>query len=56
MGHLSGLSGIGKAQFLQLVEVILRPFRLHDKTGFRKLMDWQRLSLVVSIVVKTIKF
>lgn len=42
MGHLIGPSGIGKAQFTHLVEAIMRPFRDHDETEYRKLVDWQR--------------
>ena len=43
MGHLIGPSGIGKAQLTHLVEAIMRSFRSHDETEFRKLVDWQRL-------------
>lgn len=43
MGHLIGPSGIGKAQFTHLVEAIMRSFRSHDETEFKKLVDWQRL-------------
>lgn len=42
MGHLIGPSGIGKAQLTHLVEAIMRPFRRHDETEFKKLVDWQR--------------
>lgn len=42
MGHLIGPSGIGKAQFTNLVEAIMRPFRDHDETEYLKLVDWQR--------------
>ena len=42
MGHLIGPSGIGKAQLGHLVEAIMRPFRKHDETEFKKLVDWQR--------------
>ena len=42
MGHLIGSSGIGKAQFGHLVEAIMRSFRDHDETEFKKLVDWQR--------------
>lgn len=42
MGHLIGSSGIGKAQLTHLIEAIMRPFRLHDETEYRKLVDWQR--------------
>jgi len=42
MGHLIGPSGIGKAQFTHLVEAIMRPFRGHDETEYKKLVDWQR--------------
>lgn len=42
MGHLIGPSGIGKAQLTHLVEAIMRPFRSHDETEFKKLVDWQR--------------
>jgi len=42
MGHLIGPSGIGKAQFTHLVEAIMRPFRCHDETEYKKLVDWQR--------------
>ena len=43
MGHLIGPSGIGKAQLTHLVEAIMRSFRSHDETEFKKLVDWQRL-------------
>ena len=33
MGHLIGASGIGKGQFPDLIEAILRRFRAHDETG-----------------------
>ena len=42
MGHLIGPSGIGKAQFSHLVEAIMRPFRDHDETEYKKLVEWQR--------------
>lgn len=42
MGHLIGPSGIGKAQFTNLVEAIMRPFRDHDETEYLKLVEWQR--------------
>ena len=42
MGHLIGSSGIGKAQFSHLVEAIMRPFRDHDETEYKKLVEWQR--------------
>ena len=42
MGHLIGSSGIGKAQFGHLLEAIMRSFRDHDETEFKKLVDWQR--------------
>lgn len=42
MGHLIGPSGIGKAQLTQLVEAIMRPFRIHDEIEYQKLVDWQR--------------
>ena len=42
MGHLIGPSGIGKAQLTHLVEAIMRPFRSHDETELKKLVDWQR--------------
>ena len=42
MGHLIGPSGIGKAQLGHLVEAIMRTFRKHDETEFKKLVDWQR--------------
>ena len=42
MGHLIGPSGIGKAQLTHLVEAIMRPFRDHDETEYKKLVDWQR--------------
>ena len=42
MGHLIGPSGIGKAQFNHLVEAIMRSFRDHDETEYKKLVDWQR--------------
>ena len=42
MGHLIGPSGIGKAQLAHLVEAIMRTFRKHDETEFKKLVDWQR--------------
>ena len=43
MGHLIGPSGIGKAQLTHLVEAVMRSFRSHDETEFKKLVDWQRL-------------
>lgn len=43
MGHLIGPSGIGKAQLTHLVEAIMRSFRSHDETEFKKLVNWQRL-------------
>lgn len=43
MGLLIGPSGIGKAQLTHLVEAIMRSFRSHDETEFKKLVDWQRL-------------
>jgi len=42
MGHLIGPSGIGKAQLTHLVEAIMRSFRDHDETEYKKLVDWQR--------------
>ncbi len=42
MGHLIGPSGVGKAQLTHLVEAIMRPFRDHDETEYKKLVDWQR--------------
>lgn len=42
MGHLIGPSGIGKAQLTHLIEAIMRPFRLHDETEYKKLVEWQR--------------
>ncbi len=42
MGHLIGPSGVGKAQFTQLVEAIMRSFRDHDEIEYKKLVDWQR--------------
>ena len=42
MGHLIGPSGVGKAQLTHLIEAIMRPFRDHDETEYRKLVDWQR--------------
>ena len=42
MGHLIGPSGIGKAQLTHLIEAIMRPFREHDETEYKKLVDWQR--------------
>ena len=42
MGHLIGPSGIGKAQLTHLLEAIMRSFRSHDETEFKKLVDWQR--------------
>lgn len=43
MGHLIGASGVGKAQLTHLVEAIMRSFRDHDETEYRKLVEWQRL-------------
>ena len=42
MGHLIGPSGIGKAQLTHLIEAVMRPFREHDETEYKKLVDWQR--------------
>ena len=42
MGHLIGVSGIGKAQLGHLVEAIQRSFRDHDEIELQKLVDWQR--------------
>jgi hypothetical protein len=42
MGHLIGPSGIGKAQLTHLIEAIMRSFRDHDETEYKKLVDWQR--------------
>ena len=42
MGHLIGPSGIGKQQLNHLIEAIMRPFRDHDETEYKKLVDWQR--------------
>ena len=42
MGHLIGASGIGKGQFPDLIEAILRRFRAHDETEYKRLVDWQR--------------
>ena len=39
MGHLIGPSGIGKAQLTHLVEAIMRPFREHDESELKKLLD-----------------
>ena len=41
IGHLIGPSGIGKVQLTHLIEAILRPFREHDETEYKKLVDWQ---------------
>ena len=42
MGHLIGPSGIGKAQLTHLIEAVMRSFREHDETEYKKLVDWQR--------------
>ena len=42
MGHLIGPSGIGKAQLTHLIEAVMRSFRDHDETEYKKLVDWQR--------------
>ena len=42
MGHLIGPSGIGKAQLTRLIEAVMRTFRDHDETEYKKLVDWQR--------------
>ena len=42
MGHLIGPSGVGKAQLSHLIEAIMRHFRQHDETEYKKLVDWQR--------------
>ena len=42
MGHLIGPSGIGKGQFPNLIEAIMRSFRAHDKIETDRLLDWQR--------------
>lgn len=42
MGHLIGPSGIGKGQFPNLIEAIMRSFRDHDETEYKRLEDWQR--------------
>ncbi|MBO4443289.1 MAG: hypothetical protein J5814_00765 [Bacteroidaceae bacterium] len=42
MGHLIGTSGIGKAQLTHLIEAIMRSFREHDETEYKKLVEWQR--------------
>ncbi len=42
MGHLIGPSGVGKAQLTHLIEAIMHPFRDHDETEYKKLVDWQR--------------
>jgi len=42
MGHLIGPSGIGKGQFPNLIEAIMRSFRAHDKIETDRLIDWQR--------------
>ncbi len=43
MGHLIGPSGIGKAQLTHLIEAVMRPFREHDETELRRLVEWQRM-------------
>ena len=40
MGHLIGPSGIGKAQLTHLFEAVMRSFRDHDETEYKKLVDW----------------
>lgn len=42
MGHLIGPSGVGKQQLTHLVEAICKPFREHDETEFKRLVEWQR--------------
>jgi hypothetical protein len=42
MGHLIGPSGIGKGQFPNLIEAIMRSFRSHDSIETDRLLDWQR--------------
>ena len=42
MGHLIGPSGIGKDELHDLVEAILRSFRDHDDTEYKKLEDWAK--------------
>ena len=44
MGHLIGASGVGKAQLIHLIETIMRPFRDHDETEYKRLSDWIRLT------------
>ena len=44
MGHLIRPSGIGKAQLTHLIEAIMRTFREHDETEYKKLADKERLS------------
>ena len=43
MGHLIGPSGIGKDELHDLVEAIMRSFRDHDETEYKKLEDWQHV-------------
>ena len=38
-GLLIGPSGIGKAQLTHLIEAIMRSFREHDKTEYKKLVE-----------------
>ena len=35
-------SGIGKAQLTHLTEAVMRSFRDHDETEYKKLVDWPR--------------
>ena len=42
MGHLIGPSGIGKDELHDLVEAIMRSFRDHDDTEYKKLEDWSK--------------
>ena len=42
MGHLIGPSGVGKDQLHDLIEAIMRSFRDHDQTEYKKLEDWAR--------------
>ena len=42
MGHLIGLSGVGKAQFSHRIETIMIPFLVHDETEYKKLVTWEK--------------
>ncbi len=42
LGHLVGVSGIGKGELTNLVAAVMRKFKTHDEMEYRRLIQWQK--------------